>query len=102
MSLYVLTIHFKIYHLVFNLISAIPLPTYSPSKSQDYFEAIHGILIQTGEDFLAVQWLRVGAFTAVGLGSIPGQGAKIPQAVRYGQKKKKKKKSNWGNNSLLM
>ena len=29
---------------------------------------------------LVVQWLGLGAFTAVGLGSIPGQGTKIPQA----------------------
>ena len=36
-----------------------------------------------------VQWLRLGAFTAVGPGSIPGQGASIPQAEWCGQKKKK-------------
>ena len=30
------------------------------------------------------------AFTAVSPGSIPGWGTKIPQAVRYDQKKKKK------------
>ena len=37
-----------------------------------------------------IHGLRFGAFTAVGPGSIPGWGTKIPQAVRYGQKKKKK------------
>ena len=31
---------------------------------------------------LAVQWLGLGAFTAVGPGSIPGRGTKIPQAMR--------------------
>ena len=30
---------------------------------------------------LAVQWLGLHALTAEGLGSIPGQGTKIPQAV---------------------
>ena len=38
---------------------------------------------------LAVQWLRLQAFTAKGLGLIPGRGAKIPQAVGHVQKKKK-------------
>ena len=28
---------------------------------------------------LAVQWLRLSAFTVVGPGSIPGRGTKIPQ-----------------------
>ena len=36
-----------------------------------------------------VQWLGLYAFTAKGLGSIPGWGTKIPQAVWCGQKKKK-------------
>ena len=35
---------------------------------------------------LAVQQLAFGAFTAMGLGSIPGQGTKIPQ-VELGKKK---------------
>ena len=39
-----------------------------------------------GGNSLAVQWLGLGAFTAMGLGSIPGQGTKIPQAVQHGQK----------------
>ena len=38
---------------------------------------------------LAVQWLGLGAYTARGLGSIPGQGTNILQAVKYGQKKRK-------------
>ena len=32
---------------------------------------------------LAVQWLGLCAFTAVGLGSIPGQGPKILQATKH-------------------
>ena len=40
---------------------------------------------------LAVQWLGLCTFTAEGLGSIPGQGTKILQAVQCGKKKKKKK-----------
>ena len=35
---------------------------------------------------LVVQWLRLGAFTAEGLGSIPGQRTKIPQAMQPSQK----------------
>ena len=38
---------------------------------------------------LVVQWLRLGAFTAVALSSVPGWGTKIPQATWYSQKKKK-------------
>ena len=34
--------------------------------------------------------VRTGAFTAQGLGSIPGEGTKIPQATQHSQKKKKK------------
>ena len=41
------------------------------------------------ENSLAVQWLGLSAFTAEDLGSIPGWGTKIPQAVQCGQKKKK-------------
>ena len=36
-----------------------------------------------------IQWLGLGAFTAEGPGSIPGQGTKIPQATWRGQKKKR-------------
>ena len=40
---------------------------------------------------VAVQWLGLGASTAGGTGSIPGQGTRIPQAAWWrGQKKKKK------------
>ena len=41
--------------------------------------------------FPVFQWLGLGSFTAEDLGSIPGQGTKIPQATLLGQKKKKKK-----------
>ena len=36
---------------------------------------------------LAVQWLRLHASTAGGMGSIPGRGTKIPHAARCGQKR---------------
>ena len=39
-------------------------------------------------DSLASQWLGLCAFTAKGLGSIPGQGAKIPQVTQHSQNKK--------------
>ena len=41
---------------------------------------------------LVVQRLGLGTFIAKGLGSIPGQGTKIPQDTWHGQKLKKKKK----------
>ena len=40
---------------------------------------------------LVVQWLGLSAFTALGLGSFPGQRTKIPQAARHSKKKIKKK-----------
>ena len=43
------------------------------------------------ENSLAVQWLGLWASTAGGLGLIPGQGTKIPQAAWHGQKKGEKK-----------
>ena len=39
---------------------------------------------------LAFHWLEIFAFHAVGLGSIPGQGPKILQALQHGQKINKK------------
>ena len=41
---------------------------------------------------LAVQWLGLGAFTAVGPRSILGRGTEIPQDTKRSQKKKKKKR----------
>ena len=43
---------------------------------------------------LAVQWLRLHASNAVGLGSIPGQGTKIPHAVWHGQKKERTQRAS--------
>ena len=41
---------------------------------------------------LAVQWLRLCASTVAGMGSIPGQGTKIPRAMHvHGQKTNKQK-----------
>ena len=44
---------------------------------------------------LVVQWLGLGAFTAMAPGSIPGRGAKIPKACSMAKKKKKEKKNTW-------
>ena len=38
---------------------------------------------------MTVEWLGLNASTSEGLGSIPGWGTKIPQAVQCGQKIKK-------------
>ena len=43
---------------------------------------------------LVVQRLRLQASNAGGVGSIPGQGTKIPHAVQCGQIKKKQTKKN--------
>ena len=43
-------------------------------------------------DFLTVQLLGCSAFTALGLGSIPGQGIKVLQAKRHDQKREREKK----------
>ena len=40
------------------------------------------ILESTMGNCLAVQWLRCGTFTTIGLESIPGQGTKISEAVQ--------------------
>ena len=41
---------------------------------------------------LVIQWLGFCALIAEDLGSVPGQGTKIPQAMWCGQKRKGKKK----------
>ena len=50
-----------------------------------------GIKSPVSEDLLADYWLGLCVFTAEGLYSIPGWGAKIPQAVKCSQKKKKER-----------
>ena len=42
---------------------------------------------------LVVQWLRLGASNAGGMGSIPAWGTKIPHAMQCSQKNKQKKKT---------
>ena len=46
---------------------------------------------ENGGNSLAVQWFRLCALTAKGPCSIPGQGTKIPQAMRFSHKKEKEK-----------
>ena len=53
-------------------------------------ESIHSCIEGLRGNFLAVQWLGLFTFTAVGLGSVPGWGAKIPQAAWHSQKRRKK------------
>ena len=48
-----------------------------------------------GRTFLAVQWLTLWVSTAGNVGSIPGQGTKIPQGERCGQKRRKKIERKW-------
>ena len=42
-------------------------------------------------DFLEVEWLRLQAYSAGGMGSIPGQGTKVPQATWCSKKFFKKR-----------
>ena len=66
-------------------------PTWEAGPSQDRQHL--RCLIKVQGIPLAVQWLGLGAFTAVGLGLIlgsPGQGTKLPHAVQCSQKKKEK------------
>ena len=44
---------------------------------------------------LVVQWLRLGAYTAGVVGSIPAWGIKIPHAVRRSQNIGKKRKGSF-------
>ena len=44
---------------------------------------------ETRETFLAVQWLRLCASNAGGVGLIPGWGIKIPHIVHHKKKKKR-------------
>ena len=44
---------------------------------------------------LAVQWLGLGVFTTVGLGSIPGRGTKTLQAAQCDQKKRVRESCSW-------
>ena len=46
----------------------------------------------------AVQWLRLRASTAGGMGWIPGQGTRISHVAQRDQKKKKKKNQKWYHN----
>ena len=52
----------------------------SQSNSFHFFQQF-----KNGGTSLAVQWLRLCASTAGGVGSIPGWGTKIPHAVCHGQ-----------------
>ena len=46
------------------------------------------LAVGVGGTSLAIQWLGVFPFTAEGVGSIPGQGTKIPQVAHAAKKKK--------------
>ena len=57
-----------------------------------YFSCECIIIKKTGNSLsLVVWWLGLSVFTAVDLGSIPGLGTKILQAMRQSQKKRKGK-----------
>ena len=49
----------------------------SESVSKNFFKTIITNFKSTVGTSLEVQWLRIHASTAVGMGSIPGQGTKI-------------------------
>ena len=66
-----------------------------------YFSCECIIIKKTGNSLsLVVWWLGLGVFTAVDLGSIPGLGTKILQAMTQSQKKKKKEKKRKKKNTM--
>ena len=73
----------------------LPLASYWPWAS--YFTSLHPSYlickmtvrtVSTSGTSLVVQWLRLCASTAEGVGSIPSGGTKIPHASQHGQRKK--------------
>ena len=66
--------------------------------------AKHPIKKRKHGNYLAIQWLGLHSLTAKDLGSIHGQGTKIPQSMLCGQKwkrKEKKKKKERQTNEIL-
>ena len=65
---------------------------FQKKKKTFYYKVIHAYWATFGEEntgnSLAVQWLGLHAFTAMGLGSIPAWGTEIPQDTQWSQKKK--------------
>ena len=88
---------------IIKLLSKVAVPFYVPTSNVWGFHSPHPhqhlllsvffivvILVGVACDFdLHCQWLKLSAFTAKGLGSIPGSGSKIPQTARCRKKKKK-------------
>ena len=54
---------------------------------------LHVLIKEADWTCLVVQWLRLCASTARGMGSVPGQGTKIPTCPWRGQKEKEQKKN---------
>ena len=54
---------------------------------------LHLLIKEADWTCLVVQWLRLCASTARGMGSVPGQGTKIPTCPWCGQKEKEQKKN---------
>ena len=61
----------------------------------------HGNKKKRRRTSLSVQWLRLLAYNAGGMHSIPGQGTKIPHMLRGTAKKRKKDMACQGNNQSL-
>ena len=59
----------------------------NPQSRKKYLQVISGECLVSRE-FHGGPVLGLGAFTAEDLGSIPGQGTKIPQAIRKAKKQK--------------
>ena len=61
--------------------------TFAPNLPELALCRPFGCYLKWGWNFLVVQWLGLHISTAVGTGSIPGQGNKILRATRCSQKK---------------
>ena len=58
-----------------------------PAATKTQCNQINKYFLKKGT-YLEVQWIRLRAPNAVGPGSVPGQGTKVPYATWHGQKKK--------------
>ena len=90
MILHVFTLHlcYIIYLSHYFSVQSFPYSSWM-NKVNCFISASWNVKLKVGIS-LVIQWLRFCTSTSGGVGSIPGQGTKIPHTEWCGQKKKKK------------
>ena len=73
----------------------------SPPKEQRYLSYLQKEKMTAGNSLVA-QWLGLGDFVCWTLGSTPGQGTKIMQAMWHDQKNLKPKKRGRGSKAIII